>query len=313
MKPHTMFLTPRFFCVLAVVWLAMAGCNSTPISLNETPTATPAHFSNATLTPTAIVTSTPTATPAPTLTTIPHTRVTPTPTPQPTFTPPPTLTGKQKSEFVETMLLPNAQCALPCWWEIIPGQTTVETATTFFTVRGLPWYHFKSPSRELYSLHFDLLDVNFVVSGKIIQEIEVLGGPIKNSNAIYAYSWQQIIARYGKPSQILIHFVPPIEVDSPVYYTLSLIYESLGFVVSYQGPAIYAPPVIRTCSNFADVTGITMRLCAANSEELCWNPASENNSRLLEEVVDMDIDTFYETFKDANSMLCLESAADIWP
>lgn len=211
------------------------------------------------------------------------------------------------------MLLPNAQCILPCWWGIIPGQTTIETATTFFTMRGLPWYHFKSPSRELYSLHFDLLDVNFVVGEKIIQEIEVLGGPTKNSSAIHAYSWQQIMTLYGRPSKILIHFVPPIEVNSPVYYTLSLIYETMGFVVSYQGPAIYVPPVIRTCSNFADVTIITIRLCAVNSEELCWDPASVNNARLLEDVVDMDIDTFYETFKDANSMLCLESAADIWP
>ncbi len=49
------------------------------------------------------------------------------------------------------MLLPNAQCAPPCWWEIIPGQTTVETATTFFTVRGLPWsgYRVTTPLRTL--------------------------------------------------------------------------------------------------------------------------------------------------------------------
>ena len=211
------------------------------------------------------------------------------------------------------MLLPNAQCAPPCWWGIIPGQTTVETAETLFTARGLSWYHFQSSSRELYSLHFDLLDINFVANDEIIEEIEVLGGPTQNSSGIYTYSWQQIMTRYGKPSQIRIHFVPPIEAESPVYYTLSLIYESMAFVVSYQGPAIYVPPVIRTGSNFADVTIITIRLCAVNSGQPCWKAAPSDNSRFLEEVVDMDIDTFYETFKDANRSLCLESSASLWP
>jgi hypothetical protein len=303
--------------VIAVLILGyLTGCVvSTPL-VTETPLHTPLSPSS-TVPPSPtleLATHTPTVNPAtPT--------VAPSPTPQvfpsPTFTPYPTLTVDEKHIFVKEMLETNGGCELPCWWGIMPGDTTWQVAHNFFISRGISWFYedelnFDPPPSE-YLIQYNL-DLYFEREAEKVHSIQVLsqvlGDPKINHFAQdWSYfSWSQVMMRHGKPSLVAIHFAPPIEAGSPVYYNLALVYDQSGFRVNYQGPAVYNETTIRACPRFDEVSFIVLTLQEPPMEE-----SDLGSSRRLEDAVGMDVMTFYETFKHADSNACLESASDMWP
>ncbi len=312
---------PRWLvpCVV-VVSMCLVGCSAALLSPDDTsPSAIPT-FSPIVVSPQSspepqICTPTPGPVPAT------HTPC-PTQTPMPTLVP--TLTADEERAFVVEMLETNGGCELPCWWGVTPGETTWQAVKDQF---GLYYghgdtrsdgtvYHYGptyglSPERtwNYYIAH------TFVERDGIVQSIQVMSEVNRNAQAGHSaqdwhhYSLDQILAHYGQPSQVWIAFVPVIEIGSSPYYDITLVYEHFGFRILYSGAAVQDDAVMRTCLRFEQVTRILLNLQTSPMEPTML----EGHWLSLEEATGMDVETFYRTFRNANSDVCLESPAEMWP
>lgn len=303
---------PDKFIVAVIVVIYLAGCS--PLSLSPgaaTSSATVASMPSASL---PSVTLTLTSRPATTTSSPTHT-----PAP-PTVTPRPTLTADERYDFVKEMLETNGGCELPCWWGITPGETTWRAARDFFTSQGINWFYeselYFDPPLSKRTTEYNL-DLHFTQRAGIVYSVQVhsqaLGAPQVNHFAQdwHRYSPDQLLSKYGIPSQVYIHMMPPIERDAPVYYTLWLVYDQVGFFIIYRGPASYEPPTMRACPRFKEVTWILLYLESPGLSRLF--DSSADPPVTLEEATGMSVESFYETFKNPDSDVCIESPANIWP
>ena len=69
---------------------------------------------------------------------------------------------------------------------------------------------------------------------------------------------------------------------------------------------------MQACPCFEEVTFIVLNLQAPRPGEPVLE-SSEDPSRPLEEATGMDVETFYETFRNVDSNVCLESPTEMWP
>jgi hypothetical protein len=256
----------------------------------------------------------PVPSPTPTLTPVP---ATPTRTPRPTRTPTPTplptrTTDEQRALMVE-MLETNGGCELPCWWGVTPGQSDWQAVRDYFQTHRLWTLDMPHPDRLFdYCIGFD-----FSEKDGLVESIEVNSEVFRGATSErFARDWRcyspdQILNRYGVPSQVYLQLVPLIERDSPVYYVLNLVYDELGFYITYLGPATDEPPTMRFCPRFQEVTQIGLYLKSPQPGQSIMGSAVR--MRTLEEATGMDVATYYETFGDPASEVCLESPSDIWP
>jgi len=240
-------------------------------------------------------TSSPTHTPAP-----------------PTITPRPTLTAEERWAIAKEMLETNGGCELPCWWGIIPGKTDWQSVKEWFTAIGGFVFEIPSPER-LFDYY---IDMSFEHNHGIVESITVMSEIARGYNSQHfaqdwrRYSLDQVLTRYGLPSQVYIQFVPPLEQDAPAYYQLWLVYDHLGFYTVYTGPVAYEPPIMKACLRFKEVWSIMLYLQSPRPGE----PVLESpDLHPLEEATGMDVQTFYETFRQAGTAACLESPVEVWP
>lgn len=291
---------------------------STPV----TPTPT---FIPATHTPSVTPSSMPTLSSTPTLTPTP----THTPTVQPTATrrpsPIPTPPGTDPIEQVLWLYETNNGCQLPCWWGIVPGQTTWEVAERFFNsftpdipfvsgTQGIsyspqiplaPEIFGADKTSPIYSVREGIVEV-------IVTDVAfVYGTP---SGYLTPYELSTFLATYGEPTEVWLSTYPTsIENDLP--FGVVLFYPAKGIVAGYSdngervGDLVYGCPqddpasVLRLSSPDLDVTfeQIKDRTSALRSEYLS-----------LEEATGMNVATFYQIFQNPGNTTCLETPADLW-
>ena len=213
------------------------------------------------------------------------------------------------------MLETNGGCELPCWWGIVPGKTDWQSVKERFTAIGGFVFEIPSPER-LFDYYIDL---SFEHSHGVVESITVMSEIARGYTSKHfaqdwrRYSLDQVLTRYGEPSQVHIQLVPAIEPGAPVYYNLALVYDHLGFFINYEGPAVHEPPVMRACPRFEEVTLIVLELQVSRPGESVLEPQEEYPFPTLEEATGMNVDAFYEVFRDADSDTCLESPAEMWP
>lgn len=274
---------------------------------------------------TSAVTVLPTLAPSPTDTAIPS-PVSPTHTPTAAATPVPTLTAEQQAEFVSEMLKTNDSCELPCWWGIEPGETQFQMVKGIFSSRGIPLFsdnrgggfsvQIPHPDR-----HFDyVVDVEFYseqgMTRSILVRSEIFRGQTSQRFARdwRRYAWDQVLIRYGSPSWVSLGFDAPLsEPGAPVTYKLTILYESLGVAIDYEGPAQYDPKaiVVRACPRFNEVTNVRLALVSARQgnsviDLILKLSGAPGLGPSLEDTTGMSIQAFYETFKVPSGGTCLE-------
>ena len=275
--------------------------------------------------------ATPTRLPSP----VPSTLIpSPTHTPAlPPITPRPTRTAEEEQAFVREMLETNGGCELPCWWGITPGKTTwqeVRERLGFYYDGGISRpsgmrYHetaygdvlYPPPPPYGYSIY-----IGFTERDGIVQSIAVFADalhtkfPQRFAQDWHRYSLDQVLTRYGEPSQVMLELWPtPPEPYYP--YRLFIFYEQRGFLLAYEGPAIPGE-TFRVCPNFDQITSLRLWLRppgegSALLELANLDPLERAQMLPLEEVTGMDVQTFYETFRQAGTGACLESPTEVWP
>jgi hypothetical protein len=202
-------------CLLAV----LTACSP------ATPTVMPTHSSTLAQRPTIAPTRTPPESDSrqthPTLTVASASTPMPTTTLKPpTPTMAPTLTTDQEQALIVGLLQNNGGCKLPCWWGFTPGQTTWQTARTFFVSLGKIPAEYHDPNMLNYSVTFRIpkhssqSDQVYIIGDGLINAIWVEARTMRNQETVYGDNqfvedWQryflpQLLTTYGQPAQVLL-------------------------------------------------------------------------------------------------------------
>jgi len=259
-----------------------------------------------------------TATPSPTHTSAP-----------PTVTPRPVLTVDERRALARWMLETNGDCELPCWWGITPGETRWQEVVELLGLRGTDLH---KQGGGVYDIMYVPLDpyrlsdygVRLIITeySEVVQSIgvqsEMFVGRVSEHFARdwRRYSLNQVLTRYGEPSQVMLELWP--NPPEPYYpYRLFVFYDHLGILLGYEGPAIPGEP-FRVCTKFEQVTQLRLWLQSPKQQTSLLQLANLDSGELaqmlpLEKATGMTLKTFYETFKDAESQVCMESPASVWP
>jgi hypothetical protein len=209
------------------------------------------------------------------------------------------------------LIATNGNCRLPCWWGISPGETSWEEANAFLSTFASSILELRP---NLYGVGYDDLPEG-VSGGGVGATLSVERGIIQTIDADIYYPMAEILEIYGQPSEIWI-FADAQSINPKAPFTIALFYGDQGILAVYNGSAD---------------KGDTMDICPSaiggpQQVWFLWNPEldltfeqagpnillfetrpSDRPLFRLEEVSNIDIQTFYETYKDpANAARCFQ-------
>jgi hypothetical protein len=311
--------------LICVTWLMVGGSNNSklPMSSQEFPTPILTALPMLSPSPTLTLTAFPTRTPFPTLT--------PSPTRMPTPTLPPTLTVDERNAYLNELLETNGGCELPCFWGIIPGETTWEDANRLLSYLGGSVYAIHQGDGTLYQDEFQnwqddfTIPIEIFVRHGIVDFINIQLVVFQESPRFeqyrQKYSLQSLMSTYGLPSRAWM-ILTTGEVDPPsTLYVLWLFYDQRGILFWYAGNAAKVDSTYRACPN---------QLIDEGPVRFIAMLQSSTNDRLLEEIslfaggiipihysfeeaTGLDFEEFYEQVVQGDETACFSTPREIWP
>lgn len=305
--------------VLHLILLFLVATLSGCLAGNSAPEVQPRLNSLVTLSP--FVTLTETTTPFPSATPIPST-ATPTssPTLTPTWTPPPTLEPEQAQEILKTWLQGLGGCLAPCFWNITPGQTTLDEAMNNFNHLGVQMeLTNERDGKAFYEIIYKFesgLSVSplFTIQDEIVRNIEVDIHPEKPQGPEVprewlAYSPETLISQYGLPSQVdfFIGRNRDNDASSSIWYDMVLYFETADLIVLYNGSPMQQPTSLLHICPTGDSFALVRLYLGENPE----HPPQEGVA--LEEAASMTIEEFAALMKGDNENACFDLNQDLFP
>ena len=221
------------------------------------------------------------------------------------------------------LLESNSNCQLPCFWGITPGETRWDSAKDLFSqfddaiyITGDSKDTFNAeifiPTTETISI-IKLIHIVVYVKENIVEQIKFLDfeWPL--------YRLSEFLTTHGKPTEVWIDSLRS-NLGGPPPFTLFLFYPKKGFVAFYhvyEDESEYIGRAIKACINHSPTLYLwnpQERISFSEFGRL-FNQGIVNNYYLLplEEATGMDIEEFYELYKNADSPPCFETDRDLWP
>lgn len=325
MKEGTLF---RFQTVFILCILFFTGCQtdgnvSRPAS-TETLSPEPTLAAKPTNTPTPV--PSPTSTPTSTSTLTPS----PTHTITPSWTPVPTLPLEEALEAADLIYQDNGGCELPCVWGVTPGETTWEEVRDRFSPLGtiskgeynpgIITYTFRSAVPPDVSPHeFGYYAIVFHrIKGKAtIDQIAVRSHNISPAFDPRLFS---ILDTFGKPDQVWMEIITGFiqgDTVSDANYSLVLFYPNQGYIIRYSDDTHVVGRTLRICpwrNVFRDqpspVFYIYSDKIGKDFKELQFTDRIRKYSLLEEFQDEMDTQSFYETYLNPDSGVCIDVDLD---
>jgi hypothetical protein len=300
--------------VISLLFVTMlAGCAAVKQEVVPTPPLTVDNAPEQT----AILISIETLTPSPSQTMM-STR-TNNPIPVYTWTPQSTLSQEEATERVQDLLIGDEICRLPCWGNIIPGETSWEEAkaylTTFAKVQDTPDSPFKG-----IELPNSLEPENSFGMGLGVDQRTKMVEVIVTYR--HDYRLDQMLSNYGQPTDIWLHADWNISVlPMNLMYTITLYYPDQGILAAYQGSAEIGD-IYEICPSEIDYDDSQPILKLwSPQEKLSIEYVIQNYAPELGEIEGynrienvelrgMDVQEFYEIFQDPeNENVCIQIPA----
>lgn len=240
-----------------------------------------------------------------------------------TETPLPTLNPEDAYTQLQDLLKNNANCRLPCWWGITPGKTSWQDASrflkTFSNVKSENELGVTSPNNDYvyYYAYFQVprefgtLNHSYVVKDNLVIKIYA-----------YVFDWSpflylsNVLTEYGPPDGIFITTYRN-ELNGMRPYLIYLVYEKLGILLEYSGgDAKNIGDTVQNCFEELDSPFVYIW---STDEPLTAKEALDKYFRqpmaypvAIEKAAGMDINTFYEKFKNPSSANCVVTPAELW-
>lgn len=316
--------------------------SQTVVSQAEMPTNTLLPASTSSLPPTVTLTPPLTSTPPPTATRTPTRTPGPTATATPTWEPLPTLpTPSQTAKrLVQELFETNRGCLLPCWWGITPGQTSWEEARLFLEqFAEVDPYESVDQNKPKFSVGI-LVPVPDEIYRKLfpdetevppyfyishlynVEEGVVVSMDVSTRYYLgYAYRLSAFLQTYGPPDEIWLSTYSTEYPIGVLPFLVALFYPEQGILVNYFPEANFVGDEVHACQ--LDRPPTSLGLWASEQKVMNYieaarffglNPGEPGILHMpIEEATEMDVQTFYETFKAPGSGVCLETPKELWP
>lgn len=308
---------------IAVVWsLLLVSCNNSSQPTQNSTTTPILNFTRQTNTP---FPKTPTLTLAPTSTLYP------------------TLDTESANELVFQLLKDNANCRLPCWWGITPTVTTSQDARSFLNSFS-SIASTNSTGNDDGSMLLDIPNGNGLLSPYIaydsidgvVNKLTIgIGQLIKNENggydqvhddpafakAVQSFMLPEILSSYGQPKEVLISTYSLQPLGWPVLFDIQLFYPERGFLMVYHSLMEFSGSgYIKGCPSKSNISiGLWEPGKYLSITDIPGNIRNNISSFSLssylqvDEATNMSIQDFYDTFKNNDGTLCLETPSSLWP
>jgi hypothetical protein len=233
----------------------------------------------------------------------------------------PTLTADEAKKLVQDLLENNAGCQLPCWWGITPGKTAWADARSFlesfslYIREGEMGAGVQVPLPAPYS-NATSMDHTYSVKNGIVDTIRIF-----NFNLAPNYYLPKFLETYGQPTEVWIRTDRQSEMGLHPFL-VDLFYRDKGILIEYSTghPLNEVAGKLQNC-RLADMTSPFIYLWSPEKQNLSFNEAKQKfldvkwlpEPKPLLEATGMDVKTFYETFKNPDTDVCLETPKDMWP
>jgi hypothetical protein len=247
-------------------------------------------------------------------------------TPVATWTPLPTLELNQARQKINGLNLNNGGCQLPCWWGIVPSKTTWPEAIHFLAPfseikQGESGSFLEDGKKHFatnFSIYYDIASKTeswrllLSVQDEVVTDIEVLPPDTEHN-----FKLNQLLVAFGMPNQIYVSAQPDAQTNKLLPARIILDYSDVGIWASYEFPLTKVGQTLKICPQ---PIGARLDL---------WNPKVKNSRRIsieefvnritgfeprkLEDISKMTIESFYETFQNPNTTICLETQVNLWP
>jgi hypothetical protein len=245
-----------------------------------------------------------------------HTLLDTTPTAAPS--PVGTLTAAESEQRIRRLLKDNAGCKLPCWWGIVPGEST--KADVIQVVEQLnPIYVVTNGSENSEFGESVVVKYGAPLKGRNDQYFLVKNGRVafiraSTFNAGHT-KLERVLAAFGEPDVILVSAGISPE-NSKWYVTMDLHYTRLGINVTYATVALVRGNRLLACfatRSFENIGIVTWDV--KNVPERALNntlPRPGEDAKPLEEVSRETRKSVFRRYSRAGSTYCLPIDADKW-
>lgn len=302
---------PKFYLYLILAF-ALAGCKLSAQTIK--PTQIEQFPSPAIISPT--YTLVPTPIPSKTLTPLVTIEQRPSPklTPTITLTPLITLEPEKANEKIKTLLREPVDCSAPCFWGIVPGQTSNEEARNIFSHLGLPMASRVNEGKGFSSIHYVLdsglsIRVILKLQNNIVENIQARITPEKRNAGIprdwLAYSPETLIKRYGAPSRV--DFV--VDWGPNLLFVMNMYFDKIDLIVEYSSTSINS-----------NLQNWSLQVCPLTDQfDTAWlwmgkNPEDPpGQGRSLESVTSLTLEEFSKLMTGDLNQACFTLNGDIFP
>lgn len=259
------------------------------------------------------------------ITTLLSTRA-PNPTPNLPWTPLPTLDKESSSRKITELLETNDGCQLPCFWGIVPGQTTwqdarqkLETFASEIKLDGSAGnitYNGNDYFMEYYQVKYKVPgttsngNLRFLIWDSIVTRISV-----DREATTRRYTLSELLTQYKKPSRIFVHaqYDAP---ESPVPFDLILYYPEQRFLAAYLLGAVRDQGYLKSCPDRDSPVLISWAPNRVMDEKTIerdtLGPDPVPALQDLTSATQLSIDRFYEVFRKPQNNACIESPINFW-
>lgn len=249
----------------------------------------------------------------------------------PTSTLHPVLSDGEAKALVLDKLKTNVNCELPCWWGIVPGQTSKDEAASFLNQFSNLSHTDISPNyiafndvidppgiyfHFIFSYNLELVETVTIITG---QRNEPYITPTKENRLKYLavmdnYRLENILSNYGEPDQIWIRSFSP----SPNWFDTQtlLLYLDLGTVFLYSSESSAfgnEPMYTATCPNLSNIMILLFDPQSESSLDSIFQFVALHKFMELGESTNIDISEFFNIFQSNKCEQYLLTPSDLWP
>jgi hypothetical protein len=275
-------------------------------SITKSPPSTATTLPTSTLTP-AIMDTEPSATLSPTL--------------------PPTPVDSLEPEIAKATLEPLLRdplnCAIPCFWGIIPGKTDFDEARTLFSRLGFTPFEGTDPNsgRDFYTISYEssigrrsavtLLPTNHQVKNIVITP-EIVKQKEGSPREWIAYSPETLIRKYGKPSRVEF----ALDWGPNFVIVMILYFEASDLIALYSGYNMIPdrPRSPRVCPLTAPFDHVRLWIGPnPPNPPLTGSPDPLEKGIPLEEATSLTVDQFTDLMLGDPQQACFTVNGDVFP
>ena len=263
-------------------------------------------------------------------TTKPSQTISPTSTPTPTPTTPPiptnlpTYSPEIAQKIVLDLIVPDEKCKLPCWWNVIPGETKWDSVYPSIKQLAFKIQESKNDQKETYSI-FTYVPTSINRKGVLAQGFEVENGVVtsifanpgnkeftlKNLAGFFPTTIPQIYIRTFSESREVLPFY------------MIMYYPDQGVLVSYYSDAVIQGDQVKGCFNIFsnDINNPSQLIIKSPNmsfKEFTKDPAilgvGESKYYLrLEEVSKITPQEIHTQIEEGGREICIETSTSQWP